>query len=49
MSTYVISDLHGCLKEFEAMLEKIEFSEYDEMYIAGDVCDRGKDHRTSAL
>ena len=25
------------------MLEKIEFSEYDEMYIAGDVCDRGKD------
>ncbi len=43
MSVYVISDLHGCLREFEAMLEKIKFSDYDEMYIAGDVCDRGKD------
>ncbi|MBQ9328275.1 MAG: fructose-bisphosphatase class III [Solobacterium sp.] len=42
MSTYVISDLHGCLEEFEQMLEKIEFSEYDELYIDGDVCDRGK-------
>ena len=26
MATYVISDLHGCLEEFEAMLHKIKFS-----------------------
>lgn len=43
MSVYAISDLHGCREEFHAMLEKIAFSEYDEMYIIGDVCDRGKE------
>lgn len=42
MSVYVISDLHGCLEEFRTMLDKIQFSEYDELYIAGDVCDRGR-------
>ena len=42
MSVYVISDLHGCFDEFRSMLRKIKFSEYDELYIAGDVCDRGR-------
>ena len=42
MSTYVISDLHGCLDEFRTMLDTIQFSDYDELYIAGDVCDRGR-------
>lgn len=41
MSTYVISDLHGCKQEFDEMLDLIEFSDYDTMYIIGDVCDRG--------
>ncbi len=44
MSTYVISDLHGCKKEFDAMLKKIEYNDqYDEMWIDGDVCDRGNE------
>ena len=43
MSTYVISDIHGCKSEFGEMLSKIDFSDYDEMYIIGDVCDRGKE------
>ena len=42
MSTYVISDLHGCLHEFRSMLDLIRFSDYDELYIDGDVCDRGR-------
>lgn len=42
MSTYVISDLHGCKKEFDEMLEKIHFTDYDTMWIVGDICDRGK-------
>lgn len=42
MATYVISDIHGCKVEFDAMLEKIGFSEYDELWINGDICDRGK-------
>ncbi len=43
MSTYVMSDIHGCHNEFKEMLKKIEFSDYDDLYIIGDVCDRGED------
>lgn len=42
MSTYVMSDLHGCKDEFDLMLNKISFSNYDELWIVGDICDRGK-------
>lgn len=42
MATYVMSDLHGCKNEFDAMLELIGFSDYDELWIDGDICDRGK-------
>jgi serine/threonine protein phosphatase 1 len=43
MSIYVMSDLHGCKTEFDAMLEKIGFNEYDDLWIIGDVCDRGRE------
>ena len=42
MSTYVISDIHGCFDEFQTMLEKIRFSAEDTLYLAGDYIDRGK-------
>ena len=38
---YVTSDLHGCFKEFRKMLEYIEFSDEDYLYIVGDVLGRG--------
>lgn len=38
---YVISDIHGCLKEFLKMLDNIGFGADDELYIIGDVIDRG--------
>lgn len=38
---YVMSDLHGEYKKFLRMLEKIEFTDKDELYIIGDVVDRG--------
>ncbi len=38
---YVMSDLHGEFKKFEAMLKKIGFSDKDELYILGDIIDRG--------
>ena len=38
---YVISDIHGCYEEFMELLEKISFSEADELFILGDVFDRG--------
>ncbi len=38
---YVMSDLHGMYESYIAMLEKINFSDEDSLYILGDVCDRG--------
>ena len=41
---YVTSDLHGYpLEKFKAMLESVNFSQDDFLYILGDVIDRGKD------
>ena len=39
--TFVISDIHGCYGEFKQLLEKIKFSDDDELFILGDVVDRG--------
>ncbi|MCD8105122.1 MAG: fructose-bisphosphatase class III [Lachnospiraceae bacterium] len=39
--TYVISDIHGCLVEFEQLLSQIPFRDEDELYILGDILDRG--------
>ena len=38
---YCCSDLHGCFDEFIALLEKINFSHNDTMYVLGDIIDRG--------
>ncbi len=40
---YVVSDLHGCYDKYKKMLEKINLSENDTLYIIGDIVDRGKD------
>ena len=37
---YVMSDIHGEYDRYKAMLEKIQFSNDDTMYIIGDVIDR---------
>lgn len=37
---YCISDIHGDLDKFHAMLERIHFSKEDVLYIIGDVIDR---------
>ena len=38
--TYVMSDLHGELDRYNAMLELIQFSADDTLYVLGDVIDR---------
>ncbi|MCM1048537.1 MAG: fructose-bisphosphatase class III [Clostridiales bacterium] len=38
---YIVSDIHGCYRQYQALLEKIQFSDNDELYILGDVVDRG--------
>jgi len=39
--TYVISDLHGCYDLWRRMLLTIDLKESDELYVLGDVIDRG--------
>lgn len=41
MSKYVMSDIHGCYEKFISILELIKFSDNDELYIIGDIFDRG--------
>lgn len=43
MSTYVMSDIHGVYEKYEEMLKKIKFSSSDEMFVLGDVVDRGSE------
>ncbi len=59
MATYAVSDLHGQYNTFMTGLEKIGFSDKDELYVIGDVIDRGpggieilkyiKDHKNMTL
>lgn len=42
MVTYGMSDTHGCYDEFVSMLDKIRLSEGDELILAGDYVDRGR-------
>ena len=37
MSTYVMSDIHGRSDEFFELLDKINFSSSDILYVLGDV------------
>ena len=39
--TYVISNIHGEFAKFKEMLEKIEFSDDDILYVLGDIVDFG--------
>ena len=40
---YVMSDIHGEYELFLKLLDKIGFSENDELYICGDIIEKGKD------
>lgn len=41
MSTFIMSDIHGCFDEFRSMLAQINFSDTDQLIMAGDYIDRG--------
>ena len=38
---YCVSDIHGELDKFERLLDMIQLSDSDRLYILGDVIDRG--------
>ncbi len=41
MSTYVMSDIHGCFDDFQMLLRKAGFSGEDQLILAGDMIERG--------
>ncbi len=42
---YVISDIHGCIQTFKALVEKINLKKDDQLFLLGDYIDRGKDSK----
>jgi len=45
LRTFVISDIHGCNQTFQKLLQKIEFSHNDQLFLLGDYIDRGPDSK----
>lgn len=43
MATYVVSDIHGHLQAFKSAVEQAQITEQDELYVLGDLIDRGPD------
>lgn len=43
MATWAIGDIQGCRPEFEQLLEKINFSRDDQLWLVGDLINRGSD------
>lgn len=43
--TFAISDIHGCLKQFKALIKKIGLKPEDTLILMGDYIDRGEDSK----
>ena len=41
MKTYVVGDVHGCVKELDALLEQMEVRNEDQVWFLGDLVGRG--------
>lgn len=41
--TYLMSDLHGQYEKYRKMLDRIHFIDRDDLYVLGDVADRGSE------
>ncbi|XOV84227.1 MAG: symmetrical bis(5'-nucleosyl)-tetraphosphatase [bacterium] len=41
MATFAVGDVQGCLREFEILLERINFSSQDRLWLVGDLINRG--------
>ncbi len=42
---FAISDIHGCIASFRALLQQLDMKQGDELYLLGDYIDRGPDSK----
>lgn len=45
MSRYAISDIHGCAQTFKQLVQQINLTKNDELFLLGDYIDRGPDSK----
>lgn len=45
VSTYIISDIHGCNKTFQSALKAVKLKKNDKLIVLGDLIDRGPDSK----
>lgn len=45
MRRFAVSDIHGCAKSFRALVDQVNLSRSDELYLLGDLIDRGPDSK----
>ncbi len=45
MRILAISDIHGCLNTFKAILQQINYTKADQLFLIGDFIDRGPDSK----
>ncbi len=45
MARYAISDIHGCIKTFNSLLDKIALTKNDTLFLLGDYIDRGNNSK----
>jgi len=45
MNAYAISDIHGCSQTFRALLDRIQLSSCDPLFLLGDFVNKGPDSR----